>query len=96
MTMKAKPGRQRTQQRKRQSTPPPTPTPSRLKALREASRLSLEDVAMDTGAMRSTVCRWESREREPQRCYRKAYAKCLRIPLGELGRVIYEDSVQGG
>lgn len=65
---------------------------TRLAKLREMAHLTLDDVAHDTGATRSAVCRWEQLRADPQRCYRASYAKALKITTGELGRIIYEDS----
>lgn len=64
-------------------------SPSKLQTLRLEKRLSLDDVAIDTGAFRSAISRWENGLTEPTAQFRAAYAKCLGLTLAELGALIY-------
>lgn len=61
-----------------------------LQRLREKRALSLEDVALKTGACRSAVSKWEHLLSEPQLRYRKPYAEILGISLARLGKLYYE------
>lgn len=70
-------------------TKPPAP-PGQLTILRKRVGLSLQDMAIETGAERSTVFRWENGDREPEPRYRSAYATALGITLGQLGQHVYE------
>lgn len=68
--------------------------PGRLKALRLLRKLSLEDVAERCNCYRSAVSRWESGRTEPVCSLRAAYAKALRIRVGKLGQLVYEDAME--
>lgn len=71
-------------------TKPPLPKRvSKLTDLRLKHRLSLDDVAIDTGAFRSAISRWENGKAEPTAQFRVAYAKCLGLTVQELGTLIY-------
>jgi transcriptional regulator with XRE-family HTH domain len=68
-----------------------TPT---LQRMREVRELTLEEVATKCRCDRSAITRWERRITEPKPEFRKAYAECLGMTVGELGRLVYEDSVR--
>ncbi len=67
-----------------------------LQSLRLQAGLTVQQLAERAGCDASQVSYWERYEREPSRESRKAYALALGIPLGDLGRHIYEGSVKAG
>lgn len=67
----------------------PTTTPTRLQTLRLKRNFSLEDVALETGAFRSAINRWENGLAEPSKKCRAKYAEALGISLAELGAIVY-------
>lgn len=54
--------------------------------------MSLADVASEVHCDRSAVSCWEHHQKEPTREFRWAYARVLKLTLGELGRIVYEAS----
>lgn len=64
---------------------------SQLKHLREIQGKTLEEIATLVKCDKSAVCFWEAHFREPKRPYRKRYAKALKISVGQLGKIVYED-----
>lgn len=63
---------------------------SPLTIRRKSVGLSLQDIAIEIGSERSTIFKWETGQQEPATRFRKGYAKCLKLTVGELGAAIYE------
>jgi transcriptional regulator with XRE-family HTH domain len=61
-----------------------------LHALRLQRGLTIQELADLAHADPSQVSYWERGVREPSRESRSAYAKALGIPVGDLGRYVYE------
>lgn len=72
---------------------PRTKSKTRLQHIREKRKLSLDDVARLVGGDIPQVSRWERHIREPSRESRRLYAKALGVTIGELGRIVYDGSL---
>lgn len=64
-----------------------------LQYLRERRKLSIDGLARLADCDPSQISYWERHVREPSREMRAAYARALKVSVGELGRLIYEGSV---
>jgi transcriptional regulator with XRE-family HTH domain len=73
---------------------PKRPALPALKVLRLRKKVLIREIADQAKCTRSAVVRWDNGVTEPASDYRKAYAKALDISVGELGRIVYEDSVK--
>lgn len=65
---------------------------SPITALRERAGLSQNALASLVGVTRSAVNLWERSGQEPKGVARQKLAAALRITVGELGRLMYEQS----
>jgi transcriptional regulator with XRE-family HTH domain len=73
---------------------PKRPALPALKALRLRRKVVLRQIADKAKCTKSAVLRWDRGITEPAAAYRKAYAESLGISVGELGRIVYEESVR--
>lgn len=66
-----------------------------LHLIRQHRKVLLHQIATRAGCTLSAVSRWDCGESEPAPPYRKAYAEALGLGVGELGRLVYEESIKG-
>jgi transcriptional regulator with XRE-family HTH domain len=74
-------------------------TPRRMCALmkiRLHKKLLLREIAKKAGCTKSAVSHWDHGVSEPAAEFRAAYAEALGLSVGQLGKIVYEESVKRG
>lgn len=67
---------------------------NQLKKIRQRLNLTLLEAAKQAKCDESAISLWENGVREPQRDFRKAYAKMLGISVPKLGEIVYASSAR--